>query len=346
MTKPATLLLLPFVVLAAPACGGGNSGGSGGSGGGGGGGAAGNSCSGNNLVASEANDYSFTSTLTFPPIKVAPKSDLTFDWSAVSKDFLGHTLDTKKELNTILVLMWKLTLDDLQVKLNADALKQKDLVTLPLQYSTDGSATTAKMLAFTNTGAPSADTILSFLDPSPSAYPPAQYTYTLMAATGNVLGEGTKMIQSFQVDPNSTNTKVSLTTDSTQLTYTANLHNLTPTGVPAGEKSLTLEYGNLSKNALGNEWVASNITKALIGHYTQTPSELEEKFLDLELIATKLYRGEIKDGTKAILSNLKTDSGESFPGIDNTGTWVVALQCGGCRNPAPWYLSILKTCTP
>ncbi len=22
-----------------------------------------------------------------------------------------------------------------------------------------------------------------------------------------------------------------------------------------------------------------------------------------------------------------------------------ALQCGGCRNPAPWYLSILKPCS-
>jgi len=343
MTKAMILLLLPFVVLAAPACGT-NSTGSGGKGGSGGGGSTGNSCSGNNLVASEANDYKFTSTLTFPPVKVAPKSDLSFDWSAVSKDFLGHSLDTKKDLNTILVLMWKLTLDDLQIKLNADALKQKDLVTLPLQYTTDGSATSAKMLAFTNSGAPDSATILSFLDPV--QYPPASYTYTLMAATGNVLGEGTKMIQSFQVDPNSTNTKVALTTDSTKLTYTADLQSLKPTGVAAGQSALTLEYGNLSKNALGNEWVASNITKVLVGHYTQTPAELEAKFLDLELIATKLYRGEITSGTKAILSNLKTDGGEAFSGIDDTGTWVVALQCGGCRNPAPWYLSILKTCTP
>jgi len=341
MTKATTLLLLPFVVLAAPACGGGGGGGSGGSGGGG---AAGNSCNGNNLVANEANDYSFTSTLTFPPIKVAPKSDLTLDWSAVNKDFLGHSLDTKKDLTTILVMMWKLTLDDLQTKLNADALKQKDLVTLPLQYSTDGSGTSAKMLTFTNSGAPTEATILSYLDPS--EYSPASYTYTLMAATGSELGKGTRMIQSFQVDPNSTNTKVALTTDSTKLTYSANLHSLTPTGVPAGQKSLTLEYGNLSKNALGNEWVASSITKVLIGHYEETPTELESKFLDLELIATKLYLGNITDGTKAILSNLKTESGESFPGIDDTGTWLVALQCGDCKNPAPWYLSILKTCTP
>jgi hypothetical protein len=240
--------------------------------------------------------------------------------------------------------MWKLTLDDLQTKLNADALAQKDLVTLPLQYTTDGKSTTAQMLAFTNSGAPSAATILSFLDPT--QYDPTKYTYTVMAATGSTLGEGTKMIQSFQVDPTSTNTSVSVTNSSTALTYTANLHSLTPTGVAAGQAGLTLDYSQLTKNALGNDWVASNITRALVGHYTQTPVELEAKFLDLELIATKLYSGDITTGTKAILSNLKTDSGEFFSGIDDTGTWVVALQCGGCRNPAPWYLSILKTCTP
>jgi len=25
---------------------------------------------------------------------------------------------------------------------------------------------------------------------------------------------------------------------------------------------------------------------------------------------------------------------------------VVGLICGNCRNPAPWYLTILKPCTP
>ena len=336
MTKATTLLFVPLLALAVQGCGEGSSGS-------GGGGSAGDNCSGNSLVASEAHNYAFSSTLTFPPVKVAPQTDLTFDWSGVNKDFLGHSLNNKTELNTILVLMWKLSLPDLQTKLNADALQQKDLVTLPLQYATDGSGTSANLLAFTNSGTPSTATILSFLDPV--QYPPANYTYTLMAATGSKLGEGTKMIQSFQVDPNSTNTSVRMTSVSTQLTYTADLHSLTPTGVLAGQSAITLDYSQLGKNALGNDWFASNITNALVGLYTQTPTELESQFLDLELTATKLYRAGITSGTKAIFSNMKTDSGEYFPGIDNTGTWLVALQCAGCRNPAPWYLSILTNCT-
>ncbi len=340
MKNRSILLLVPLLALAAPAC----SGGGGGTGGNGGGGGAGGSgvCSGTTLMASAAHDYAFASTLTFPPVKVKPMTDLTFDWGGVTTDFLGHDLDPKKDLNTILVLMWKLTLSDLQTKLNADSLQQRDLVTLPLQYTTDGNATSANLLAFTNSGNPDATTILSFLDAT--QYPPASYTYTLMAATGSTLGEGTKMIQSFQVDPNSTNTSVTMTTDSTQLTYTADLHSLTPTEIPAGQAGITLDWSQMTKNALGNDFVLSNITRALVGQYTQTPTELETQFLDLELIPTKLYEGDIVTGTTVNFSSLKTDNSEPFQGIDDTGTWLVALQCGGCRNPAPWYLTILKPC--
>jgi hypothetical protein len=175
-------------------------------------------------------------------------------------------------------------------------------------------------------------------------YPPANHIYTVMAATGMQLGQGTRMIQSYELDPASTNTVVKLTNDSTQLTYTANLHNLTPIGVTAKSAAITLDWGKMMTNALGNTFIATNITNAMVGHYTQTPAELEAKFLDLELIAADLYRAEIGSGTVLDFSLLKNKSGKAFAGIDADGTWVVALQCGQCRNPAPWYLTILKPC--
>jgi hypothetical protein len=161
------------------------------------------------------------------------------------------------------------------------------------------------------------------------------------------------MIQSFRLDPASTNTTVTMTSSSTQLEYTTDLHTLKATGIPAGQGAVTLDWGQMTTNALGNEFIATNITSVLVGHYTQTPAQLESQFLDLELIATGLYRGCVGDapctipnGTKVDLSALKNDAGQSFAGIDGTGTWIVALQCGGCRNPAPWYLSVLKPCSP
>jgi hypothetical protein len=338
MKNPAALLLVPFLALVVSACSGGGGGGTGGSGGS-------VACSGTTLTAIEANNYAFTSTLTVPPVTVKPGVDLTFDWGSVTKDFLGHSVTPKTDLKTILVMMWKLNLADLQTKLNADSLLAKDMPTIPLNFTTDGSSTSSNLLSFSNTGAPTAATILSFLNPVD--YPPADYTYTLMASTAPASepGTGVKMIQSFQLDTSSQNTNVKMTTDSTKLTYTANLHSLTPTGVPAGQAAITLDWGNMTTNALGAPFITTNITQALVGQYTQSPAELEGQFLDLELIASKLYRGTIDIGTIVDFSALKTDSGENFSGISTTGTWLVALQCGGCRNPAPWYLSILKPCS-
>jgi hypothetical protein len=145
---------------------------------------------------------------------------------------------------------------------------------------------------------------------------------------------------------------VNITNDSTKLTYNANLHSLTITGVPEGTPNLTLDWtmisdpANPGKNALGTDFKDGYITSAIVGHYTQTPSQLETQFLDLELIATNLYRADISIGSTLDFTTLKDSSGGSFPGVTSDGTWLVGLVCGVCRNPAPWYMTILKPCAP
>jgi hypothetical protein len=338
---------------------GGNTDGSGGSADGSGGntdGSGGNSgvCMGTTITANEANNYSFSSTLTFPPVRIAPNSDLQFDWSAVTTDFLGRAVDPKKDLNTILVFVWDLSLEELQTKLNADTLASRDLTIVPpLEYATDGNTTSANMLAFTYNGSPigegqmvTADQVLSFFDPS--AYDPATHTYTLMAATGDVLGQNTRMIQSFLIDANSTNTAVTMTSDSTELEFEADLTRLTPTTIPAGQANVSLDWSQMTTNALGGDFSgmsATKITSAFIGRYEESPSELSgEKFLNLETIATTLFRKTVETGTSADLSTFEDGSGNRFAGIDDDGTWLVGLQCGECRNPAPWYITVLKPC--
>lgn len=139
-----------------------------------------------------------------------------------------------------------------------------------------------------------------------------------------------------------TNTTVALTNSSTTLSYTADLHSLHPTGVPASTTALTLDWGMMKKNALGGTFVPTNIAHAIVGHYTQTAAQLETQFLDLETIAQTLYSIDIPSGTVLDFSMLTDSSGAAFKGIDSTGTWLVALICTTCRNPAPWYLTILQ----
>ena len=153
------------------------------------------------------------------------------------------------------------------------------------------------------------------------------------------------MLQAFNLDASSTVTNVTLTNDSTKLTYTANLHNLTITGVPGGTPALTLDWSQMKTNALGAEFKEGYITSAVVGHYTQTPAELEANFLDLDRIAIATYRADIPAGSVLDFTTLRDEHGAAFPGIDDSGTWLVGLICGNCRNPAPWYMTILKTCS-
>ena len=158
-------------------------------------------------------------------------------------------------------------------------------------------------------------------------------------------GQGTRMIQSFALDPTSENTNVVMNSTSTGLDYIADLHSLTKTSVPAGNSAITIDWEEMTTNSLGNEFIVTNITEALVARYDQTPEQLEAQFLDLELIATDMYRGAVPFGASVSLADLTNEAGQPFAGIDDSGTWIVALMCGSCANPAPWYLSVLSTCS-
>jgi len=302
------------------------------------------SCMGSSIKATDANNYSTWSEMKLPVIKVKPETELSFDWGSVTKDLITHSLDAKKDLNLIMVLMFQLPLPDLEKKLNADSLTQNDLaVSPPLTVRTNGSDTSAKLFSFDLNGTPvTPEMILKYFDAD--FYAPANYTYALAGATGTEVGQNIRILQTFQLDPGSSNTAVKMMDSSVKLDWTANLHDLTPTGIPKGQAGITLDWGEMTKTALGTPFDPTQITRALVARYDEGSGQIEKDFLDIELIATDLYQTKIDSGSSVDFSTMKKSDGTSFAGIDDTGTWLVALQCGVCRNPSPWYISLLKTC--
>jgi hypothetical protein len=302
-------------------------------------------CLGTSFRATDENNYSTWSKMTLPVTKVKPSSELSFDWGSVTKDFITHGLDPKTDLDMMMVLFFQLPLSQLETKLNADSLTQNDLVVAPpLTLRRNGSQTSAKLFDFDLNGVEvTPEQIMKYFDAD--FYAPANYTYALAGATGVEVGQGIRVIQTFQLDPTSSNTQVKITNASTKLDWTTNLHDLTPTGIPMGQSAVTLDWGDMTKTGLGTDFDPTQITRALVAHYTETSGQLEKDFLNIELIASDLYETKVDSGTIVDFSTMvQKRDGRAFPGIDDTGTWLVALQCGGCRNPSPWYLSILKTC--
>jgi hypothetical protein len=302
-------------------------------------------CLGTSFRATEKNNYSTQSKMTLPIIKVKPLSELSFDWGSEKKDFITHDLDPKVDLDMMMVLFFQLPLSELETKLNADSLTQNDLVVAPpLTLRTNGSDTSAKLFDFDLNGvAVTPEQVMKYFDAD--FYPPANYTFALAGATGIEVGQGIRVIQTFQLDPTSSNTQVKITDASTKLDWTANLHDLTPTGIPKAQSAVTLDWGDMTKTGLGTVFDPTQITRTILGHYAEGSGQLEKDFLNIELIATDLYETKVESGTSVDFSTMtQKRDGKTFPGIDDTGTWLVALQCGVCRNPSPWYLSILKPC--
>jgi hypothetical protein len=312
-------------------------------------------CNGANVVANEKNDYTFTSTFSLPPITVKTMSNLTFDWGSVTQDFLKHSLSPTADINTVSVLIFGpgVPLAMLAPKLNADELTPQDVfVVPPPSVMPSGGKTTAMLYDFNINGTAIPQSMFdAYFNTDPTnGLPPSDYSFMVAAASGTTVGSGFRMLQTMTLDPSSSNTMVKMTNDSTKLTYNANLHSLTITGVPMGTAALTLDWSDMvnrmANNGLGHQFKDGYVTSAVVGHYTQTPAELEQKFLDLNLIATSYYTADLVSSTMLDFTTLKEQTtGAAFTGIDDTGTWLVGLTCGNCRNPAPWYLTILKPCT-
>ena len=311
-------------------------------------------CTDGTIIAADANDYTFSSSLMLHPVKVKPMSDLTFNWGGVTQDFVHQPINAVTDLNAIFLLLVNLPSATLAMQLNDDTFSTSTIAIPgpPPSYLPTGGVTMANLYGnFMGAyGAIDASMAAQYLDAT--TYTPANSTYVLAAQTGtSMIGSGIRMLQSFELDPASTNTAVTMTNSSTTLTYTADMHSLHPTGVPVGTAALTLDWTTLSTNGLGvplsdnasaGTVPRTNIGNAIVGHYTQTPSQLEGQFLDLQTIATSLYKAEIPYGTVLDFTTLKDDAGNAFTGIDATGTWLVALICTNCRNPAPYYLTILE----
>jgi hypothetical protein len=242
----------------------------------------------------------------------------------------------------ISLVLWSLSLDDLTKKLNNDELPQSDVTAVASLY-TRNQVTSGTLFDFTSFGQPiPQSTLLSYFDAS--LFDAAASTYTVIAATGTTAGQGGRMIKALRLDPTSTNTNVVLDANSATLDYEVHLTNLAPLQVPVGDANITLDWSKMQVNAMGNSFAQRSIDHVMVAKYSLTPQELESRFLDIQSIADDMWSGSIDSGTSVVFSSLNNAAGTAFGGIDGSHTWIVALVCGTCQNPAPWYLSVLTPC--
>lgn len=296
------------------------------------------------VTASTENNYRVQSSLATTFTKVAPKSDLTFDWSGVTADFRGHPV-SPNDIGMVEIALWNLTPEAFNKNLNANTLSQSQLAIIVSIIPTPRGATTGDVKALTDQGTPFAP---GTLDPYFDAanYPPGSHVYTAMVATGTVYGLGTRMLQGFQLDASSTNTQVNIGSDSTTLAVTADLHSLAAPAIAAGSPNILVDWTDMTTTAAGAPFVPTDITRVRVASYGMTVAELEDptNFVRLDSLADDVFEADIAAGTTVSLSLAKDADGAAFPGIDDAHTWLLALDCADCCSPIPWYITVLSAC--
>lgn len=300
------------------------------------------------LIITDATNYSFSNTLNVEMTTLKDATDLTFDWSEVTTDLFGKPLDPVVDVDLVLVSLWGMTPTELEQNLRIDNLPlsvNKGAIT---SYPEDSFASQT-LLNFDLLGEPldEAEIWTRFDTSDPQfQYPQDTHTFMLMLSTGTLLGKGARMLSFFNLDPGAEQTTLAVTNESTKLDYSVSLTTAEPVSVPTGTGTLNIEWGEMSTNALGNPYIGTQITEAVVAHYPdRTLEELEAQFLNLEELAGGWWSAEVTAGTSIGLETLVDDAGMAFPGIDAQGVWLVALFCTkNCGNPAPWSITILEPC--
>src|SRR5690606_20947052 len=209
------------------------------------------------VVITDDTNYSLPSTLTIGRSTVRDATDLVFDWSGLTRDLYGKPLNPLLDIDTILVSPWSMTPEELEENLEKDE--------LPLSAN-KGAITTYPQDQFTSQNLTRFDL---FGNPIPEEdlwgyfdtkhpkfqYPQDQYTFLLMASTGTATGKGVRMLSFFTLDPNATETTLTLTDTSTTLQYSVELEAARPVFVPPSTPGITLDWSQMQLNALGNEYV-------------------------------------------------------------------------------------------
>ena len=167
-------------------------------------------------------------------------------------------------------------------------------------------------------------------------------TWMHTLSTGDTPGVGTRMAAFFTPTPTSEVTEVMLTNDSTVLDVETDMTSLTLPQVPA-DADVEIDWDALTTDSQGNPLSQGGIDQVMLGVYESlSASDLEENLLDLENVHDGMWYLDLdQGGTSAGLTQLTDADGGAFPGFSTPGTWMLALRCTTCPNPAPPFLTIL-----
>ena len=284
------------------------------------------------VTLSDAQNFSYVGDVALPVFETASASDIQVCWNDLVQDIQCHDVDKVADIDNVgLIRFPYLTQPEVEQGLSDNNLLQADISGyVDVQPTKETCIQLADMSFF---GTP-----INIEE----EYIVAGGTYMLNLTTGTLPGIGARMIAFLQPTEASDVTSVSLPDGCGVLDFEADL-SASQKMYPCTSGGVTLDWSGLTTDGLGNEYDLGLIDQVMVGFYEgMTEADLEARFLDLELMATRLYRLDLDGGTTADLALATMDDGTALGGFSGDGVWIAALRCTTCSNPAPLFLTMLE----
>jgi hypothetical protein len=292
------------------------------------------------IVITNGANYKATLAPNIPRVKTADKADLNICWDGITGDFLCRSVDASKDINSV---------NFLQITgLTADTVVQY------LKEEKDFSTKVSLSRSYQNMASGS---MCAKLSSFPAAKPDQDYvaasnkTYMLLFATGTKLGVGGKSMMFIEPSAEEKNTDVVAPDGCGIVTFDADITTITPVSVPK-DGPFVVDWSQVTVDGLGNDFEFFDIDLLQLGFYQgETPASLQQRFVDLDRIATTLYEIDLYKATPSTkeggvaYADLKGATSKDvgpFVGFDRTdGVWALALRNTAGQIPAPTIVAIL-----
>lgn len=292
------------------------------------------------IVITDENNYSATGTLNIPTVETAAgaaAADLEICWDGLVTDLQCHPVAPKTDIDNVSIVRFTLTPEDVQAKIAGGEDIPMANVNGYLEHPTLNAGTCAKLTDFTFLG--------TKVDPTMHYIEMSNYTYMLLFSKGTDLNVGGRSMLFLKPTSSSATAMVAAKPGCGLLDFKANLHSLKTVSVPA-QPPYIADWSGVTQSGQGHA-VPKKIDKFLIGFYQgKTVADLEMGIFDIELSATNLWELKLTTAGKTADLSKATEkkTGLTFPGFQagGAGTWMLAIVCSGCQNPAPVVLTILQ----
>jgi hypothetical protein len=281
----------------------------------------------------DASNYTFSSSIDIGTTDVLVGQDFAIDWSALDRDLLGDPVDPAVNVTDLTLISFPgLSEEDVEAAVVEDALLQSDAGLVAL-LDTDG-ATSARLSDFT----------IGF---TTRLVPEEHFTDTeaawLLRATTGLLD--TRMVRFLRPRADGGAAEVVLDGGSSALDFEVELEALEAFEVPADAdaSAWTADWTALTTRGDGARFALEDVDLLQLARLDMEVTDVEADFVHLETNAAELYAVDVGADGVVTLGEAADAAGTAFSSFGRGETWALALRCGGCTNPAPPYVTLIRS---